>query len=32
VDWNASEFPSGAYIYRLESGSFVDVKKMILLK
>ena len=32
VDWNASEYPSGAYIYRLESGSFVDVKKMILLK
>ncbi|MFA7359838.1 MAG: T9SS type A sorting domain-containing protein [Candidatus Kapaibacterium sp.] len=32
VDWNATEFPSGTYIYRLESGSFVDVKKMILLK
>jgi len=32
INWNASAFPSGVYIYRLESGSFVSNKKMILLK
>ncbi len=32
IDWNASAFPSGVYIYKLESGSFTSVKKMILLK
>lgn len=32
INWNASSFPSGVYIYKLESGSFVSNKKMILLK
>jgi len=32
VNWNASTFPSGVYIYKLESGSFVSNKKMILIK
>jgi hypothetical protein len=32
IDWNASAFPSGVYIYKLESGSFVSNKKMILIK
>jgi hypothetical protein len=40
VTFNASNLPSGTYIYRLESSdpstgsgqSFVQVKKMILLK
>ena len=32
VDWNASGFASGIYFYRLEAGTFVDVKKMLLLK
>jgi hypothetical protein len=32
VNWNASSFPSGVYVYKLESGSFVSNKKMILLK
>jgi len=32
IDWNASDFPSGVYIYKLESGSYVSNKKMILLK
>ena len=32
VMFNASNLPSGAYIYRLESSDFVQVKKMILLK
>lgn len=29
---NASPLPSGAYIYRIESPDFVQVKKMILIK
>lgn len=32
ADWNASNFPSGIYFYKLEAGEFVDVKKMILVK
>ena len=32
VTFNASSLPSGAYIYRLESDAFVQVKKMILLR
>ena len=32
ADWNASQMPSGIYIYRIESGSFIQSRKMILLK
>lgn len=32
VNWNASGFPSGVYYYRLESGSFTETKKMVLIK
>ena len=32
VTFNASNLPSGGYIYRIESSDFVQVKKMILLK
>jgi hypothetical protein len=32
VDFNASNFASGIYFYRLEAGSFIQVKKMILMK
>jgi hypothetical protein len=32
VEFNASSLPSGIYIYRLEAGSSVSVKKMTLLK
>ncbi|MCB9205949.1 MAG: T9SS type A sorting domain-containing protein [Ignavibacteriales bacterium] len=32
VNWNAVNISSGIYIYKLETNSFVDVKKMILLK
>jgi hypothetical protein len=32
VTFNASNLPSGTYVYRLESSEFVQVKKMILLK
>lgn len=32
VDFNASSFASGVYIYRMQSGSFVSTKKMLVLK
>ena len=32
VEFDGSNLASGAYFYRLESGDFVDIKRMILLK
>ena len=32
VEWNASSIASGVYIYRLQAGSFVNTRKMILMK
>ncbi len=32
IEFNANQLPSGIYIYRMQSGSFVSSKKMILLK
>ena len=32
VNWDASNFSSGIYFYRLQAGEFVDTKKMILMK
>ncbi len=32
IEWDARAFPSGVYFYRLESGSFVSNKKMMLIK
>ena len=32
VTWNAVNYPSGIYFYRLQAGSFVDMEKMVLLK
>ncbi|MGD1045808.1 MAG: glycoside hydrolase family 3 N-terminal domain-containing protein [Bacteroidota bacterium] len=32
VKWNASNLSSGVYFYRLHAGSFLETKKMILLK
>jgi len=32
LNWNAANLPSGVYFYRLQAGSFVQTRKMILLK
>jgi hypothetical protein len=32
VNFNAASLPSGIYFYKIQAGSFIDVKKMILLK
>ena len=32
VEWDASGFPTGVYVYRLSAGSNEAVKKMILLR
>jgi hypothetical protein len=31
-EWNASQFSSGVYFYRIEAGKFVQVKKLMLIK
>ena len=32
LNWNALNLPSGVYFYQLKAGSFVESKKMILMK
>ncbi|HJW29989.1 MAG TPA: T9SS type A sorting domain-containing protein, partial [Saprospiraceae bacterium] len=32
VQWNASGVASGVYLYKLQAGTFTDVKKLILLR
>lgn len=32
IEWDARVFPSGMYIYRLQAGSFVSMKRMQFLK
>ncbi|MCB0728097.1 MAG: T9SS type A sorting domain-containing protein [Ignavibacteriae bacterium] len=32
LEWNATNFPSGIYFYKLTSGNFSEVKRMMLLK
>ncbi len=32
IEWNASNYSSGVYFYKIESGDFVQTKKMVLIK
>ncbi|MCH6575790.1 MAG: T9SS type A sorting domain-containing protein [Thermodesulfobacteriota bacterium] len=32
VEFNATALPSGIYFYRIQAGSFVKTKKMVLMK
>jgi hypothetical protein len=32
IEWNASDLPSGIYFYQLKTESFIETKKMTLLK
>jgi hypothetical protein len=32
VEWNALNFPSGFYFYKLSAGNYSETKKMILIK
>ena len=32
LTWNAENLPSGVYFYQLRAGSFVETKKMVLMK
>lgn len=32
INWNASQYPSGIYFYKLETNNFSQVRKMMLLK
>ncbi len=32
IEWDASDYPSGVYFYRLSAGNYRDTKKMVLIK
>jgi hypothetical protein len=32
INWNAADFTSGVYFYRLQSGNYVETKRMMLIK
>jgi hypothetical protein len=32
VHWNAGNFPSGVYFYRLQAGSYIKTRKALLLR
>jgi hypothetical protein len=32
ISWDGTNFASGIYIYKIESGDFKDIKRMVLVK
>jgi hypothetical protein len=32
VEFNASDLPSGIYFYRITAGTFMETKKLVLIK
>jgi flagellar hook assembly protein FlgD len=32
VEWDASNYPSGIYYYRLSAGNYFETRKMVLIK
>jgi hypothetical protein len=32
IEWNASEYASGVYVYRIEAGNYINIRKMVLVK
>jgi hypothetical protein len=32
IEWQAKNFPSGVYFYKITAGNFSDIRKMVLLK
>ncbi|MFH2048770.1 MAG: T9SS type A sorting domain-containing protein, partial [bacterium] len=32
AEWDASQYSSGVYFYKINAGDFVDTKKMVLVK
>ena len=32
IEWNASNYASGIYFYKIEAGDFITTKKMLLIK
>lgn len=32
AEWNASNYPSGVYFYKLKAGEFTETKKMVVIK
>jgi len=32
ITWNAAEYPSGIYFYKIKAGDYEAIRKMILIK
>jgi hypothetical protein len=32
IEWDASNYPSGVYFYRMETDGFSETKRMVLIK